>query len=147
MFEMKTRIIVDSTTDLTPEVKSRVSLVPLTVHFGDEEYIDGVTIDHRSFYEKLVETDVHTTTSQAAPAAFMAEYEKARAAGDSAVVITISAKLSGEDYRVYTLLGDGEIQEGQVWEASMLAAHRKLDNLVVTVDNNNIWRNIFYSAF
>ena len=82
---MKTRIIVDSTTDLTPEVKSRVSLIPLTVHFGDEEYIDGVTIDHRSFYEKLMETDVHPTTSQATPAAFMAQYEKVRAAGDSAV--------------------------------------------------------------
>lgn len=42
------------------------------------------------------------------------------------------------DYRVYTLLGDGEIQEGQVWEASMLAASHKLDNLVVIVDNNNL---------
>ena len=56
----------------------------------------------------------------------------------AAVGMAISAKLSGEDYRVYTLLGDGEIQEGQVWEASMLAAHRKLDNLVVIVDNNNL---------
>lgn len=92
---MNTRIIVDSTTDLMPEVKGWVSVVPLTVHFGDEEYIDGVTIDHKSFYEKLVETDVHPTTSQATPAAFMAEYEKVRAAGDSAVVITLSAKLSG----------------------------------------------------
>ena len=92
---MNTRIIVDSTTDLMPEVKGRVSVVPLTVHFGDEEYIDGVTIDHKSFYEKLVETDVHPTTSQATPAAFMTEYEKVRAAGDSAVVITLSAKLSG----------------------------------------------------
>ena len=92
---MNTRIIVDSTTDLMPEVKGRVSVVPLTVHFGDEKYIDGVTIDHKSFYEKLVETDVHPTTSQATPAAFMTEYEKVRAAGDSAVVITLSAKLSG----------------------------------------------------
>ena len=56
----------------------------------------------------------------------------------AAVGMAISAILSGEDYRVYTLLGDGEIQEGQVWEASMLAAHRKLDNLVVIVDNNNL---------
>ena len=52
--------------------------------------------------------------------------------------MAISAKLSNDDYRVYTLLGDGEIQEGQVWEASMLAGHRKLDNLVVIVDNNNL---------
>ena len=56
----------------------------------------------------------------------------------AAVGIAISAKLSDDDYRVYTLLGDGEIQEGQVWEASMLAGHRKLDNLVVIVDNNNL---------
>ena len=56
----------------------------------------------------------------------------------SAVGMAISAKLSNDDYRVYTLLGDGEIQEGQVWEASMLAGHRKLDNLVVIVDNNNL---------
>ena len=52
--------------------------------------------------------------------------------------MAISAKIYGEDYRVYTLLGDGEIQEGQVWEAAMLAGHRKLDNLVVIVDNNNL---------
>lgn len=56
----------------------------------------------------------------------------------AAVGMAISAKLSGDDYRVYTLVGDGEIQEGQVWEASMLAGHRKLDNLVVIVDNNNL---------
>lgn len=56
----------------------------------------------------------------------------------AAVGMAISAKLSGEDYRVYTLLGDGEIQEGQVWEAAMFAGHRKLDNLVVIVDNNGL---------
>ena len=56
----------------------------------------------------------------------------------AAVGMAISAKLSGDDYRVYTLLGDGEIQEGQVWEASMLAAHRKLDNFVAIVDNNGL---------
>ncbi len=56
----------------------------------------------------------------------------------AAVGMAVSAKIFGDDYRVYTLLGDGEIQEGQVWEAAMLAAHRKLDNLVVIVDNNNL---------
>lgn len=56
----------------------------------------------------------------------------------AAVGMAISAKLSNESYRVYTLLGDGEIQEGQVWEAAMLARHRKLDNLVVIVDNNGL---------
>ena len=56
----------------------------------------------------------------------------------TAVGMALSAKLSEEDYRVYTLLGDGEIQEGQVWEAAMFAGHRKLDNLVVIVDNNGL---------
>lgn len=92
---MKTRIIVDSTADLLPQYKNRVSAVPLTVHFGAEEYIDGVTIDHKAFYEKLVETDVHPSTSQATPAAFEAAYEAAREAGEEAVVITLSSKLSG----------------------------------------------------
>lgn len=56
----------------------------------------------------------------------------------AAVGMAISAKIFHEDYRVYTLLGDGEIQEGQVWEAAMLAGHRHLDNLVVIVDNNGL---------
>ena len=56
----------------------------------------------------------------------------------AAVGMALSAKLSGDDYRVYTMLGDGEIQEGQVWEAAMFAGFRKLDNLVVIVDNNGL---------
>ena len=56
----------------------------------------------------------------------------------AAVGMALSAKLSNDSYRVYTLLGDGEIQEGQVWEAAMFAGFRKLDNLVVIVDNNGI---------
>lgn len=92
---MKTKIIVDSTADLMPEYKSRVSVVPLTVHFGDQEYIDGITIDHNTFYEKLVEDDVLPTTSQATPDAFMKEFDKVKEAGESAVVITLSSKLSG----------------------------------------------------
>ncbi len=56
----------------------------------------------------------------------------------AAVGMALSAKMDGADYRVYTLLGDGEIQEGQVWEASMFAGFRKLDNLVVVVDNNGL---------
>ena len=56
----------------------------------------------------------------------------------AAAGMALSAKLSNDDYRVYTLLGDGEIQEGQVWEAAMFAGARKLDNLVVIVDNNGL---------
>ncbi|MBP3338567.1 MAG: transketolase [Lachnospiraceae bacterium] len=56
----------------------------------------------------------------------------------TAVGMALSAKLSNDSYRVYTLLGDGEIQEGQVWEAAMFAGHKNLDNLVVMVDNNGL---------
>ena len=56
----------------------------------------------------------------------------------AAVGMAIAGKLQKKDYRVYTLLGDGELQEGQVWEAAMLAGFRQLDNLVVLVDNNNL---------
>ena len=56
----------------------------------------------------------------------------------AAVGMALSAKMDGKDFRVYTLLGDGELEEGQVWEASMFAGHRKLDNLVVIVDNNGL---------
>ena len=56
----------------------------------------------------------------------------------AAVGMAIAGKMDNADYRVYTLLGDGEIQEGQVWEASMMAGFRKLDNLVVIVDSNNL---------
>ena len=56
----------------------------------------------------------------------------------AAVGMALSAKVSGDSYRVYTLLGDGEIQEGQVWEASMFAGAKHLDNLCVIVDNNNL---------
>lgn len=90
---MQVTIITDSTADLTPEVKSRVQIVPLTVHFGDEEYIDGITIDHKAFYEKLIETDVMPSTSQASPAAFAETYSKT--GKDGAVVITIASGLSG----------------------------------------------------
>ena len=56
----------------------------------------------------------------------------------AAVGMALGAKMDGDSYRVYTLLGDGEIEEGQVWEAAMFAGHRKLDNLVVIVDNNGL---------
>lgn len=56
----------------------------------------------------------------------------------AAVGMALGAKIDNKDFRVYTLLGDGELQEGQVWEAAMFAGHRKLDNLVVIVDNNGL---------
>ena len=127
---MKTRIIVDSTSDLLPQIKERVHVVPLTVHFGDQEYIDGVTIDHKTFYEKLIETDVLPTTSQATPVAFAQQYDAAKEAGEAALVITISSKLSGtyqsamiaaEDYEnVYVVdSGTGAIGGGILVELAL----------------------------
>ncbi|MGI6672382.1 MAG: DegV family protein [Christensenellales bacterium] len=92
---MKIRMIVDSTTDLMPEHKQRVQVVPLTVRFGEEEYIDGVTIDHNTFYQKLVETDVLPTTSQATPAGFAKQFQQAKEANEACIVITLASKLSG----------------------------------------------------
>ena len=92
---MKTRIVVDSTADILPEYLDQIHTVPLTVSFGEEEYIDGVTMDHRTFYQKLIETDAMPSTSQSSPAAFAEQYDQAAAADEEVVVITISSKLSG----------------------------------------------------
>ena len=79
---MKSRIIVDSTADLMPEFKNRVYTVPLTVNFGEEEFIDGVTITREEFYAKLIESDVIPTTSQATPEAFERVFKKLVENGD-----------------------------------------------------------------
>lgn len=67
---MKVRIIVDSTADMAPRYRGRAAVAPLTIHFGGEELIDGVSIDRRRFYERLVESDELPTTSQASPPCF-----------------------------------------------------------------------------
>lgn len=92
---MSVRIICDSTADLLPQVKSQVTVVPLTVRFGNKEYKDGVDITHREFYEKLVENDTLPSTSQACPADFAKIFAECAKSGDQAVVITVSSKLSG----------------------------------------------------
>ena len=92
---MNVNLIIDSTTDLTPQLREQFTVVPLTVHFGDQEYIDGVTISHRQFYEKLVESDVLPSTSQATPAAFADVFEEVARRGETAVVLTLASQLSG----------------------------------------------------
>lgn len=91
---MAVKLIIDSTADMPQELKSRCAVVPLTVCFGTKEYTDGVTIDHKTFYEMLVESDQLPSTSQATPAAFSRELE-ALAPEDSAVILTLSSELSG----------------------------------------------------
>ena len=92
---MRTRIIVDSTADVPAHIRERLLVVPLTILFGDEAFIDGVTMDHNQFYEKLTTSDVLPTTSQPSPDTFEQIYAQVKEAGDEAVVITISSKLSG----------------------------------------------------
>ena len=92
---MCVRIIVDSSTDVSEKYREKIQFVPLTVRFGDKEYLDGVELSKHQFYEMLVESDVLPTTSQATPAAFADCFEAIASAGDSAVAITLSSKLSG----------------------------------------------------
>jgi len=92
---MNIKLIVDSTADMTPEVAARVGIVPLTVHFGEQEYVSGVDIDSHKFYEMLVESDVLPTTSQATPFAFATAFGKAVAEGCDVVCLTCASRLSG----------------------------------------------------
>ncbi len=92
---MSVRIIVDSTTDMTPAVAARVKLVHLTVRFGQEELVDGVDINTQQFYTRLTQSDELPTTSQPTPYAFVSLFSEAVAAGEDVVCITISSKLSG----------------------------------------------------
>ena len=92
---MSVQIIIDSTVDVAARYRDRFRVVPLTIHFGDEEWVDGVTLDKTRFYERLIETDQLPTTSQATPQAFADVLEEVKRAGDSAVILTLSSKLSG----------------------------------------------------
>lgn len=103
---MSLRILTDSASDLVNCNNEKLSFVPLTISFGDEEYQDSVTLTHEEFYEKLIETDELPKTSQVAPYVFEEEYEKAKAAGDTLLVITLSSKLSGT-YQSANIARDG----------------------------------------
>ena len=92
---MSVKIVVDSTADMTPQVAARVGIVPLTVHFGEREYVSGVDIDPVKFYEMLVESDTLPTTSQPTPFAFEEAFREAVADGSDVVCLTCSGKLSG----------------------------------------------------
>lgn len=89
------RIIIDSTVDLPRRLQGEFLTVPLTVCFGTEALQDGVAISRERFYERLVESDQLPTTSQASPAAFQTVFDQVRKEGGSAVVLTISSRLSG----------------------------------------------------
>lgn len=94
---MAVRFIVDSGSDILPSQCEELGIIhlPLKVFFGDTEYADGVDMSHRQFYERLVESDVMPTTSQVSPAEFADAMEQVVSQGDTAVVVTVSGKLSG----------------------------------------------------
>ena len=105
---MNVKIIVDSTADMRPEVAEQVEIVPLSVHFGDREYVTGVDIDPKLFYEMLVESDTLPTTSQPAPFLFEEAFEKAMAEGYEVVCLTCSGKLSGTNQSANIAASDFE---------------------------------------
>ena len=94
---MSVKIVVDSACDLSPSTAESLGLtfLPLRTILGTEEYLDGLTLTPREFYEKLIETDLTPTTSQIPPADYEAAFEKIVADGDTVLCITVSSTLSG----------------------------------------------------
>jgi len=116
---MSIRIVVDSTADMTEEIQKRLTIVPLNVSFGQESYIDGVTINHREFYEILAKSSTLPTTSQPSPEAFACVFEEAKKAGDELVVLTVSSGISG------------------TYQSAVIAAQDYLENVHI-VDSKNV---------
>ncbi len=110
---MGVKIIAGSTADTFKNIKERLITVPLMVSFGKEEFIDGVTITHEEFYKKLIDSEESPVTSQPSPQAFRNEYEKIIDNGDTAVVITVSSKLSGTYQSA--IIGAEGLSEGKIF--------------------------------
>ena len=105
-FAMSVRIITDSASDMSPAEHPALHVLPLSVSFGTDVYMDGVDIDHQRFYEMLVERDELPKTGQVNPYAFSQAIAEAREAGDEAVIITVGAKLSGTNQSARTALAE-----------------------------------------
>lgn len=111
---MSVRIIIDSACDLTKTQADalKTTFLPLKTILGGEEFLDGITISHRQFFEKLVESDCMPTTSQIPPHDYETLFHEIKEAGDTAVVITLSSKLSGT-YQSANIARDG--YEDCIW--------------------------------
>lgn len=92
---MNIQIITDSASDIVNPERGDVTVIPMTITFGETEFLDGVTLTHQEFFERLIECDDLPTTSQISPFAFTQAIQKATENGDCAIVITMSGKLSG----------------------------------------------------
>lgn len=116
---MGIHIITDSASDITDEKRENLTVVPMTITFGETEYQDGVTLSHKQFYELLIESDALPVTSQIPPFLFEEAIRKVVEKGDIALVITLSGKLSG------------------TWQSAMIAAKNFSDSVYV-VDSENV---------
>lgn len=105
-FAMSVRIITDSASDMSPVEHPALAVLPLSVTFGTDVYMDGFDIDHQRFYEMLVERDELPKTGQVNPYAFSQAIAEAREAGDEAVIITVGTKLSGTNQSARTALAE-----------------------------------------
>ena len=103
---MSVRIITDSGIDLPGELDPRLTVIPLGITFGTTTYADGVDLTNDRFYEMLIESDELPKTSQATPYAYQQVFEQVRAAGEEAVVITLSSALSGTYQSAVTAAAD-----------------------------------------
>lgn len=92
---MSVRIVTDSASDITGFTRKNLTIAPMAVTFGETTYLDGVTLSHTQFYEKLIESDTLPITSQVTPAQFEDAFRSAAEAGETVVCITVSSKLSG----------------------------------------------------
>lgn len=116
---MKIRIITDSASDLLPPYRPELTVLPMCVSFGEEQYLDGVDLSHRQFYEKLVESEALPTTSQIAPAQFEDTFRAAVDAGETVIAVVLSSKLSG------------------TWQSAAIAAESFDAGQVFVVDSEN----------
>lgn len=116
---MGIHIITDSASDIKTSERENLTVIPMTITFGETEYQDGVTLNHKQFYEMLIESDTLPVTSQIPPYLFEEAMKKALAQGDEVIVITLSGKLSG------------------TWQSAMLAAEN-FSGSVYVVDSENV---------
>lgn len=116
---MGIHIITDSASDIKASERENLTVIPLTITFGETEYQDGVTLTHKQFYEKLIESDTLPVTSQIPPFLFEEAIKKAVAQGDDVIAITLSGKLSG------------------TWQSAMIAAEN-FSGSVYVVDSENV---------
>ncbi len=114
----KIRIITDSASDILPPYPENLTVLPMTIRFGEAEYRDGVDLSHREFYEKLLESDTLPVTSLISPGSFSDAYRQAVRRGETVVAVALSSKLSG------------------TWQSAVLAAQDHPGRVFV-VDSRN----------